>query len=241
MPEVSLVAILDADKEGFLRSDTAMIQTIGRAARNEHGRVIMYADRVTESMDRAIGETERRRAIQEAYNEEHGIIPKTIHKDVRDLIELTKIEDDVDGHSTTSGTLSADDADAVDAGGIPKTGKGHKASPKGVSGTSLSSKSNSAKPAKEVTGAKQAPKDVTYSIVSSGALAVADISVEDLYNLIEKTDRDMKAAAKVLDFEKAAMLRDQLGELRQQWSDMHAATDSKITKPKKTRRKRTET
>lgn len=80
MPEVSLVAILDADKEGFLRSDTAMIQTIGRAARNAHGRVIMYADVMTGSMQRAIEETERRRAKQEAYNKAHGIVPKTIER-----------------------------------------------------------------------------------------------------------------------------------------------------------------
>ena len=89
IPEVSLVAILDADKEGFLRSETSMIQTIGRAARNANGQVIMYADEVTGSMERAITETERRRAKQMAYNQEHGIIPKTIQKDVRDVIEIT--------------------------------------------------------------------------------------------------------------------------------------------------------
>ena len=88
LPEVSLVAILDADKEGFLRSETSLIQTIGRAARNAEGVVILYADCVTGSMERAIRETERRRAIQTAYNEEHGIIPQTIIKDVRDVIEI---------------------------------------------------------------------------------------------------------------------------------------------------------
>ena len=88
IPEVSLVAILDADKEGFLRSETSLVQTIGRAARNANGQVIMYADSVTPSMERAITETERRRAIQQKYNEEHGIIPKTIVKDVRDIIEI---------------------------------------------------------------------------------------------------------------------------------------------------------
>ena len=90
IPEVSLVAILDADKEGFLRSETSLIQTIGRAARNANGRVIMYADVMTESMDKAITETNRRRSIQEAYNEEHGIIPQTIKKKVHDVIHITK-------------------------------------------------------------------------------------------------------------------------------------------------------
>lgn len=94
MPEVSLVAILDADKEGFLRSDTAMIQTIGRAARNAHGRVIMYADTITGSMERAISETARRREKQEAFNKAHGIVPRTIQKKVVDLIKLTKVEED---------------------------------------------------------------------------------------------------------------------------------------------------
>lgn len=90
IPEISLVAILDADKEGFLRSETSLIQTIGRAARNAEGHVIMYADRVTDSMRRAIDETERRRAIQEAYNQAHGVTPKTIQKAVRDVISVTR-------------------------------------------------------------------------------------------------------------------------------------------------------
>ncbi len=91
LPEVSLVAILDADKEGFLRSDTSLIQTIGRAARNVGGQVIMYADRITGSMERAIGETDRRRAIQVAYNTEHNITPYTVNKAVREVIESKKI------------------------------------------------------------------------------------------------------------------------------------------------------
>ncbi|MCI8623270.1 MAG: excinuclease ABC subunit UvrB [Provencibacterium sp.] len=93
IPEVSLVAILDADKEGFLRSETSLIQTIGRAARNAQGKVIMYADEVTRSMEQAITETENRRHIQQRYNEEHGIIPKTIIKDVREILEISKKED----------------------------------------------------------------------------------------------------------------------------------------------------
>ena len=92
LPEVSLVAILDADKEGFLRSETSLIQTIGRAARNAQGRVIMYADKITAAMRAAIDETERRRGIQDAYNKAHGIVPKTIVKDVRELIEISKAE-----------------------------------------------------------------------------------------------------------------------------------------------------
>jgi len=91
LPEVSLVAILDADKEGFLRSETSLIQTIGRAARNAEGRVIMYADTITDSMSRAIRETERRRSIQIAFNEKHGIVPQTIRKKVHDVIEAVKV------------------------------------------------------------------------------------------------------------------------------------------------------
>ena len=95
IPEVSLVAILDADKEGFLRSETSLVQTIGRAARNANGEVIMYADSVTRSMENAIRETNRRREIQKRYNEEHGIVPKTIIKDVRDIIEIgTKVQNE---------------------------------------------------------------------------------------------------------------------------------------------------
>ena len=94
IPEVALVAILDADKEGFLRSETALVQTIGRAARNSESKVIMYADNITGSMDRAINETNRRRKIQDDYNKEHNIVPKTIKKDVRELIEATKASEE---------------------------------------------------------------------------------------------------------------------------------------------------
>lgn len=93
IPEVSLVAILDADKEGFLRSERSLIQTIGRAARNTDGKVIMYADELTESMEKAISETNRRRSIQEEYNQKHGITPQTIRKSVRDVIKATIVED----------------------------------------------------------------------------------------------------------------------------------------------------
>lgn len=110
IPEVSLVAILDADKEGFLRSETSMIQTIGRAARNSKGRVIMYADRVTDSMQRAISETERRRAIQMAYNEKYGIVPKTIQKGVRDSIEATRIAEEVESYDVNDIRALKDEA-----------------------------------------------------------------------------------------------------------------------------------
>ena len=94
IPEVSLVAILDADKEGLFRSERSLIQTIGRAARNAEGHVIMYADTVTKSMKTAIDETNRRRSIQQRYNEEHGIVPKTIRKDVREILEISRKEED---------------------------------------------------------------------------------------------------------------------------------------------------
>ena len=197
MPEVSLVAILDADKEGFLRSDTAMIQTIGRAARNVNGHVIMYADRVTGSMQRAIDETDRRRAVQEAYNIEHHITPKSVSKDVKELIELTKIEEDM----------------VTDGKGLsPKKGK-KKSSTDGID-----------------HGHEAYAQD-------AAATKVAEITAEELYNKIEELDRQMKAAAKQLEFEKAAKLRDQLGELRQQWSDMHSVGESKLKKPRKNSKK----
>lgn len=101
VPEVSLVAILDADKEGFLRSERSLIQTIGRAARNADGKVIMYADKITDSMERAMSETSRRRTIQEEYNAEHGIVPKTIKKDIRDLIRITKESEDESADSVS--------------------------------------------------------------------------------------------------------------------------------------------
>ena len=197
MPEVSLVAILDADKEGFLRSDTAMIQTIGRAARNVNGHVIMYADRVTGSMQRAMDETDRRRAVQEAYNIEHHITPKSVSKDVKELIELTKIEEDM----------------VTDGKGLsPKKGK-KKSSAAGMD-----------------HGHEPYAQDADTT-------KVAEITAEELYNKIEEVDRQMKAAAKQLEFEKAAKLRDQLGELRQQWSDMHSVGESKLKKPRKNSKK----
>ncbi|MFJ8456033.1 excinuclease ABC subunit B [Bacillus paramycoides] len=145
IPEVSLVAILDADKEGFLRSERSLIQTIGRAARNENGHVIMYADRITRSMGIAIEETQRRRQLQEAYNKEHGITPKTIQKGVRDVIRAT---------------TAAEDTETYEAA-----------------------------PAKKMTK-------------------------KEREKTIAKMEAEMKEAAKALDFERAAELRDLLLELK---------------------------
>ena len=142
LPEVSLVAILDADKEGFLRSETSLIQTIGRAARNVQGMVIMYADSVTPSMERAINETNRRRAIQKRYNEEHGITPKSVSKGVRDIIEISSRAKSLD------------------------------------------------KPAKKLSKAER-------------------------MKLIEELKREMKNAAKLLEFEHAAYLRDRIKQLQE--------------------------
>lgn len=181
MPEVSLVAILDADKEGFLRSDTSLIQTIGRAARNEKGKVIMYADRITGSMQRAMDETERRRALQESYNTEHGITPRTVRKEVKDLIELTKVEGEVS---------------------VLKKGRKLKAdSPVAYDST--------------------VPTEVVAEAGKPLLPKMQYETKEDVFNAIEDTTRLMKAAAKQLEFERAAELRDELGRLRQLWSDMN--------------------
>ncbi|WP_054025377.1 excinuclease ABC subunit UvrB [Bacillus sp. FJAT-28004] len=146
LPEVSLVTILDADKEGFLRSDRALIQTIGRAARNSEGRVIMYGDKITDSMDRAIKETERRRTIQLAYNEKHGVTPQTIKKKVHAVIEATKVAEQK--------------ADYLTGAGVDKMTK------------------------------------------------------KDRLALVQRLEAEMKDAAKNLQFERAAELRDALLELR---------------------------
>ena len=160
IPEVSLVAVLDADKEGFLRSERSLIQTIGRAARNENGMVILYADTVTRSMEGAISETNRRRAIQDAYNKQHGIIPHTVKKDVRDIIEIGAREDD-DGRSRRG-----------------KQARG--AAPDSAAKTPAR---------KKMTAAQREER-------------IAGLTAE------------MKAAAKALEFEKAAFLRDEIARLR---------------------------
>lgn len=147
IPEVSLVAILDADKEGFLRSERSLIQTIGRAARNENGHVIMYADKITRSMEIAIGETQRRREIQKAYNERHGITPQTIRKKVRDVIRATQVAEEMPAYEAEQ-------------------------------------------------------------------LSRKKMTKEERVNMIARLEIEMKEAAKALDFERAAELRDLLLELK---------------------------
>ncbi len=151
IPEVALVAIVDADKEGFLRSETALIQTVGRAARNSEGRVIMYADRMTGSMERAISETNRRRQIQQEYNDQHNITPQTIKKAVRDLIAISKV----------------------------------------------------------------AESKKTYKLDKDPE----SMDTQELEKLIIKLNADMKKSALNLDFERAAMLRDELFKLKKQMQD----------------------
>lgn len=216
MPEVSLVAILDADKEGFLRSDTSLIQTIGRAARNEKGKVIMYADRVTGSMDRAITETNRRRALQQAYNEEHGITPTSIRKEVKNLIELTKLEED--------GTTEAP----------KKRGRrGASAAEEPIASSMAAFKA--ARQAAEKRLQKQQLKTLLAVAEAEEAYGTESASwtAEDLHKAIQETDARMRAAAKQLEFETAAALRDRLGELRQLWADMHDAKHSKTPRSKR--------
>lgn len=165
LPEVSLVAILDADKEGFLRSETSLIQTIGRAARNVEGRVIMYADKITPSMRRAIDETERRRQIQMSHNEAHGIVPRSIMKKVRDVIEATKVAENETDYETN--------AEASKAAAV--TGK---------------------------TAAK----------------------------LIQSLEKQMQEAARNLEFEKAAALRDEISLIRSMQPDTYITVDKTKTK-----------
>lgn len=155
LPEVSLVAILDADKEGFLRAERSLIQTIGRAARNENGTVIMYADKITHSMEVAINETARRRTIQDAYNKAHGITPKTVIKGIRDVIEIDVKEEDTR----------------------------HKRKGTGIEGVE-----------------DKSPK--------------RKMSAKDREALIEKLTREMKQAARELEFEKAAFIRDEIARIK---------------------------
>lgn len=242
MPEVSLVAILDADKEGFLRSDTSLIQTIGRAARNEHGRVIMYADRVTGSMDRAISETDRRRAVQEQYNTEHHIIPQSIRKEVKDLIELTRIEEDLAAAGAKTGPAEylPDWMPGVVHEDDLTRSKAKKKS-RGRTSSQTSEKAGTAVSAAPGYGGINGAAAGSSPGAPGQVAEVTAATPEELYNEIENTDRLMRAAAKQLEFEKAAALRDHLGVLRQQWANMHEAADSKLKKPARDKVKRRRT
>jgi len=186
LPEVSLVSILDADKEGFLRSSTSLIQTIGRAARNVSGQVHMYADRFTDSMAHAIEETNRRRDIQVKYNQENGIDPQPLRKKIADITDQ----------------LAREDADTDALLGSFDYGKGKR----GIA--------SSAKP-----GAKGAKKGA--AIVRSDGLAAAP--AEDLVGLIEQLTEQMHSAAAELQFEIAARLRDEVGELKRELRQMQSA------------------
>jgi excinuclease ABC subunit B len=178
LPEVSLVSILDADKEGFLRSSTSLIQTIGRAARNVSGEVHMYADRITDSMAKAIDETNRRRAIQVAYNKEHGVDPQPLRKKIADITDQ----------------LAKEDADTQELLSNNRLAKGAKRAKSGAKG-----------------GAQ----------VRADGLAAAP--AEDLVGLIEQLTEQMHGAAAELQFEVAARIRDEVGELKKELRQMQAA------------------
>jgi len=170
LPEVSLVAILDADREGYLRSQTSLIQTMGRAARHIGGRVILYADEVTESMQRAIAETNRRREIQVKYNEEHGITPESIVKPIRDLIDLAQVAEEIETYQPSEEMLTANE--------LIKLAEQQRA---------------------------KVPWDVARLLM---------LSPQELEKTIESLEREMRRASANLEFEKAAVLRDQVNELR---------------------------
>ena len=187
LPEVSLVAILDADKEGFLRSTTSLIQTIGRAARNVSGEVHMYADNVTDSMRRAIDETERRRAVQIAYNEEHGIDPQPLRKRIADITDQLARED-------------ADTADFLKGMGGVKSGFDF-----GMGHRGLSSLDRDA---------------TTGEGTEAPAVDPASLPAKDLADLIEQMSKQMHQAAADLQFELAARLRDEVGELKKELRQM---------------------
>ncbi|QQE48260.1 excinuclease ABC subunit B [Micrococcus luteus] len=187
LPEVSLVAILDADKEGFLRSTTSLIQTIGRAARNVSGEVHMYADNVTDSMRRAIEETERRRAVQIAYNEEHGIDPQPLRKRIADITDQLARED-------------ADTADFLKGMGGVKSGFDFGMGHRGLSSLDRT--------------------PATGEGAEAPAVDPASLPAKDLADLIEQMSRQMHQAAADLQFELAARLRDEVGELKKELRQM---------------------
>ncbi|MDQ1745213.1 MAG: excinuclease subunit [Pseudonocardiales bacterium] len=193
LPEVSLVSILDADKEGFLRSGTSLIQTIGRAARNVSGQVHMYADKITRSMEQAIDETNRRRAIQVAYNTEHGIDPQPLRKRIADITDMLARE-------------AEDTEELLAAGGSGRSQSRGKSPTPGRVGRGTGS-----------VGV------VGVGVHADGKLDVAMLPRAELADLIQKLNEQMMGAARELQFEVAARLRDEIGELKKDRRGMDAA------------------
>ncbi|MED6046153.1 excinuclease ABC subunit UvrB [Rothia kristinae] len=211
LPEVSLVAILDADKEGFLRSTTSLIQTIGRAARNVSGEVIMYADKITDSMRTAIDETNRRREIQEAYNREHGIDPQPLRKRIADITDQLAREDE-DTKELLAMRAAANNHTAPVKG--KKTGAGADAAAGSGTGGGAGKKSASQSDSDNVALAAAAR-------IREDGLAAAP--AEDLLELIEQMNEQMRNAAAELKFELAARLRDEVADLKKELRAMRDA------------------
>ncbi|WP_294643002.1 excinuclease ABC subunit UvrB [uncultured Rothia sp.] len=194
LPEVSLVAILDADKEGFLRSTTSLIQTIGRAARNVSGQVHMYADKITDSMRVAIDETNRRREIQQAYNRAHGIDPQPLRKKIADITDV----------------LAREEEDTRELLQQRKSGK------KGARTVSAGAKTGSATSSKIATSTPESEELLARAEARVRADGLAAAPAEDLLDLIEQMNEQMRVAAENLQFELAARLRDELADLKKE-------------------------
>ena len=194
LPEVSLVAILDADKEGFLRSTTSLIQTIGRAARNVSGQVHMYADKITDSMRVAIDETNRRREIQQAYNRAHGIDPQPLRKKIADITDV----------------LAREEEDTRELLQLRKSGK------KGARTVSAGAKTGSATSSKIATSTPESEELLARAEARVRADGLAAAPAEDLLDLIEQMNEQMRVAAENLQFELAARLRDELADLKKE-------------------------
>ncbi|XKH54191.1 excinuclease ABC subunit B [Citricoccus nitrophenolicus] len=199
LPEVSLVSILDADKEGFLRSATSLIQTIGRAARNVDGQVHMYADRITDSMRQAIDETNRRREVQEAYNTEHGIDPTPLRKKIADITDQLARED-------------ADSADFLAGMGGVKSGFDYGMGKRGYTATITDEQ--------RAAAAHAAEGDSAGGSGGTGAPDFAKLPAKDLSELIEQMSAQMHQAAVDLQFELAARIRDEVSELKKELRQM---------------------
>ena len=201
LPEVSLVAILDADKEGFLRSTTSLIQTIGRAARNVSGQVHMYADTVTDSMRTAIDETNRRREIQQAYNREHGIDPQPLRKKIADITDV----------------LAREEEDTHELLQLRKSGK------KGSRTVEAGAKTGSSTSSKIVVSTPESDALLAKAQDRVRADGLAAEPAEDLLELIEQLSEQMRLAAENLQFELAARLRDELTDLKKEFRQMREA------------------